>query len=133
MGKSARRSLLLLVLVVLLQLFAGEATVLADPGYHIVRAGDTLYSIGRLYGVNPYAISAANSLSNPNYIYIGQVLYIPWGSSAPAPAQPQYSYPPNYWWYPSSYPYSQNYWWYYRYWYNYRYSHSQWNWPYWAP
>ena len=47
------------------------------PGYHTVRPGETLFSIGRRYGVNPYAIAAANHLYNPNRIYIGQCLYIP--------------------------------------------------------
>ena len=50
-----------------------------QPGgqYHKVRWGETLYSIGRMYGVNPHCISQANGLYNPNYIYAGQVLYIP--------------------------------------------------------
>ena len=47
------------------------------PGYHTVRPGETLFSIGRLYGVNPYAIASANHLYNANRIYIGQCLYIP--------------------------------------------------------
>lgn len=49
--------------------------------YHTVRTGETLYSIGRLYGVNPYSIAAANGLPNPNYIQWGQVLTIPSQSS----------------------------------------------------
>ena len=28
--------------------------------YHVVRAGETLFSIGRRYGVNPWAIASAN-------------------------------------------------------------------------
>jgi len=81
----------------------------------MVRAGDTLSSIGRLYGVNPYAIASANGLANPNYICVGQVLYIPVDGGAPPPVQPQYYYPPNYsyWW--NSW-YAQDYWWYYQYW-----------------
>ncbi len=50
-------------------------------GYHggryCVRQGDTLYSIGRRFGVNPYAIATANAIYNPNCIYIGQCLTIP--------------------------------------------------------
>ena len=55
----------------------------ADGGsgnsYYRVRSGDTLYSIGRQYGVSAYRIADANGLSNPNHIYAGQVLYIPSG------------------------------------------------------
>jgi LysM repeat protein len=71
-------------------LVAGVTTALAD-GYHVVCAGETLYAIGRRYGVNPYTIASANSLSNPNYIRVGQVLYIPssTGWNAPGP-QPQW-------------------------------------------
>jgi spore germination protein len=47
------------------------------PIYHCVRYGETLFSIGRLYGVNPYAIASANYLPNPNRIYAGQMLLIP--------------------------------------------------------
>ena len=47
------------------------------PGYHWVRTGETLSSIGRLYGVNAWAIASANHLANPNHIYAGQRLYIP--------------------------------------------------------
>jgi len=56
--------------------------------YHVVRPGETLFSIGRLYGVNPWAIASANRLYDPNRIYIGQCLYIP--------ASTYYSYYPYY-------------------------------------
>ena len=49
----------------------------APTGYHWVRAGETLASIGRLYGVSAWAIASANHLRNPNRIYAGQCLYIP--------------------------------------------------------
>ncbi len=55
------------------------------PTWHAVRFGETLFSIGRLYGVDPWSISAANRLSDPNKIYAGQYLYIPAGSSYPTP------------------------------------------------
>ena len=55
------------------------------PGYHVVRPGETVFSIGRLYGVNPWTISAANGLPNPNRIYAGQRLYIPAGHGYPLP------------------------------------------------
>ena len=69
------------IIVVVLALQLGVASVAsADSGnYHKVRYGETLYSIGRHYGVSPYKIADANGLYNPNHIYAGQVLYIPSG------------------------------------------------------
>ncbi len=46
-------------------------------GYHTVRPGETLFCIGRAYGVDPYAIATQNGILNPNRIYTGQVLAIP--------------------------------------------------------
>jgi LysM repeat protein len=84
----------LITLIALLCLAVGAGTVLADFS-HVVRAGETLYSIGRRYGVSPNSIAAANCLANPNYIWIGQVLRIPSGRGyAPGPAP---SYGPSSW------------------------------------
>jgi LysM repeat protein len=47
------------------------------PTWHLVSRGETLFSIGRLYGVSPWDIAAANSLANPDKIYAGTYLYIP--------------------------------------------------------
>ena len=46
---------------------------------HVVRRGETLYSIARRYGTCVQAISRANGLWNPNYIWAGQRLTIPCG------------------------------------------------------
>jgi hypothetical protein len=49
-------------------------------GFHYtVNWGDTLFSIGRRFGVYPYYIAQVNGLHNPNWIYAGQVLWIPSG------------------------------------------------------
>ena len=97
--------------VLLLQVVAVADTEAAPPAsggvYHTVQYGETLFSIGRMYGVNPYSISEANGLANPNCIYAGQVLYIPssdgWnncgscgcGSACPPPRpQPPVQRPP---------------------------------------
>jgi hypothetical protein len=56
---------------------AAAAPQAAAARYHWVRHGETLFSIGRLYGVSAWAIASANHLSNPNRIYVGQCLYIP--------------------------------------------------------
>ena len=55
------------------------------PVYHTVQPGETLASIGRLYGLTWPEIAAANGLSNPNQIYGGQQLTIP-GASSPGAA-----------------------------------------------
>ena len=52
---------------------------------HTVKPGETLFSIGRLYGVNPYSIAAANNIPYPYVIYPGQQLIVPTGSMPPGP------------------------------------------------
>ncbi len=49
----------------------------ATIGHHTVRHGETIYCIGRAYGVLPNAIASYNGIVNPNQIYAGQVLAIP--------------------------------------------------------
>jgi LysM repeat protein len=82
----------LLVVTTFLMIIEGVA---ADSSY-IVKAGDTLFAIGRRFGVNPYAIASYNHLANPNLIYVGQRLIIPGcgfpqpsGHPVPAPAPSQ--------------------------------------------
>ena len=55
------------------------APAVYGPTWHRVVRGETLFSIGRLYNVSPWAIASANQLANPNRIYAGQWLYIPAG------------------------------------------------------
>ncbi len=44
---------------------------------HLVAPGDTLLKIGRLYGVDPFAIARANNIFNLNLIFAGSTLCIP--------------------------------------------------------
>jgi LysM repeat protein len=46
-------------------------------GVHVVRYGETLYSIARRYGTSVNAFVQTNGLRNANYIYAGQRLTIP--------------------------------------------------------
>jgi murein DD-endopeptidase MepM/ murein hydrolase activator NlpD len=68
----------------------------AAGGSYVVSSGDTLYSIGRRHGVSANEIAAANGLSSPENIRVGQRLQIPGAgstqiaSSAPS-ATPSYS------------------------------------------
>jgi len=76
-----RKIMIILAAVLILGLLTASVSYAAPPTYgptyHYVRYGETLSSIGRLYGVNAYAIARANGLPNPNRIYAGQVLLIP--------------------------------------------------------
>lgn len=68
-------------------------TTPAATGRHQVRGGETLFSIGRAYGVLPSAIAAANGLTAADLIFPGQALIIPavpWRQIEPGPVtQPQ--------------------------------------------
>ncbi len=55
------------------------------PCIHVVRYGDTLYAIARRYGTTVWALVAANNISNPNFIWVGQRLVIPGCGQAPPP------------------------------------------------
>ncbi len=48
-----------------------------NSGTHTVAPGETLFSIATRYGTNSEALAAANGLSNPNQLFVGQVLYLP--------------------------------------------------------
>jgi LysM repeat protein len=76
-----KKMMIILAAVLILGLLTTAAGYAAPPAcgpiYHCVRYGETLSSIGRLYGVNPYAIARANGIANPNCIYAGRMLLIP--------------------------------------------------------
>ena len=57
---------------------------------YYVKPGDTLSSIAWRYGTTVQAIMAANGLTNPHYIYIGQKLIVPTGGTPPPPAPGTY-------------------------------------------
>ncbi len=58
--------------------------VAGRPGVHVVRPGETLYAIGRRYGVGFRLLARRNHIRPPYTIYVGQRLYL-W-RVAPAPA-----------------------------------------------
>jgi murein DD-endopeptidase MepM/ murein hydrolase activator NlpD len=49
---------------------------------HIVSRGETLYSLGRTYGISPFAIADANGLSKDDTLRLGQKVKIPGASQA---------------------------------------------------
>lgn len=91
-------TLMLVGVVILASLFAGNSAVaqgVADRpqqsaviGQHVVQSRETLYCLGRAYGVLPSAIAEANSLSVFSLLSPGQILNIPavqWVSIPPGP------------------------------------------------
>jgi LysM repeat protein len=68
--------------VLLLVSLLFPAGALAAPGgwgetVHVVQRGETLLTIASQYGVTVEAILAANDLTDPNFVYVGQRLTIP--------------------------------------------------------
>lgn len=66
------------------QIYAGQTLKIptSAPGprpefTHVVKAGETIYSISVQYGVSAAAIAEANNLQSPYIIYAGQTLLIP--------------------------------------------------------
>ncbi|MCL2589702.1 MAG: peptidoglycan DD-metalloendopeptidase family protein [Betaproteobacteria bacterium] len=65
----------------------------AKPGEHVVRRGETLYAVSRLYGVPVQDLIAWNNLSRPEQLDVGQVLRVAAPEAvaeplAPPPAPP---------------------------------------------
>ncbi len=76
---------LIIALVVAALLLSAAAPAFADTTY-IVQRGDTLFLISIRFGVSMSAIMAANGITNPNLIFVGQRLIIPGvGGSTPGP------------------------------------------------
>lgn len=57
------------------------------PRIHIVRRGETIFSIARRYGVNVQSLVQINGLTDPNQIYKGQKLTIPAIMPCPTPCR----------------------------------------------
>ena len=58
-----------------------KATTTTTAGSYTVRYGDTLSGIASRYGTSTSALASLNGISNPNWIYPGQVLKLSGGSS----------------------------------------------------
>ncbi len=62
-----------------------KSTTPPAANVYVVKAGDTLYSIARLYKTTAWAIAQANGIYDLNHIYVGQRLVIPGVAPAPTP------------------------------------------------
>ncbi len=65
---------------------AGTTVAAAPPAEHIVRTGETMYSIALTYGVSPAALARANNMQQPELLQVGQRLVIPAGGTQVAAA-----------------------------------------------
>ncbi len=70
---------------IVLLLLAVSVVVYAQQQTHTVAPGENLYRISLKYNVSMSALASANSISNPNLIFVGQVLKIPAGGTTPPP------------------------------------------------
>ncbi len=70
------------------------------PLWHVVKRGETLFYIGRLYGADPWLIADLNGIWSPSELYVGQRLFIPDGGYYPSypcgKDQPRYQPPHHY-------------------------------------
>src|SRR3954468_12379944 len=55
---------------------------------YTVQPGDNLYRISLKFGVTQAVIAQANGITNPNLIFVGQVLQIPGGTGSSGGTQP---------------------------------------------
>ncbi len=87
MTRLLHRSVSLVALLIFLWGAAGPRLALAQDGsqaspgggttIHVVQRGETLFRIAMRYGTTVEAIAAANGISDPRYISVGQRLLIP--------------------------------------------------------
>ncbi len=62
---------------------------------HVVQPGENLFRIALRYGVTVDALAAANNITDPTHIYVGQVLTIPAAGPADQSSQPTPASPPD--------------------------------------
>jgi lipoprotein NlpD len=76
-----------LILLLLLSACGSSPHYSADANHHIVRRGETLYSIASRYGRTPAELARWNRLGDGSLIYPGQVLRLTPGDGAGAAPQ----------------------------------------------
>ncbi len=78
-----------LMLAILLLMAARPAEAQGTGVYHIVQRGEYLSVIAQRYGTTTQAILAANpQITNPNLIFAGQTIFVPFGTQPPPPPPP---------------------------------------------
>jgi LysM repeat protein len=77
--------ILLLLLVWSSILTVAHPTTAQQRTSYVVKPGDTLFSISRRYGLDVHNLAATNNMPWNAWLYIGQQLEIPGGTTAPSP------------------------------------------------
>lgn len=76
-----RRFRPLLVLIFFAVAGCASQTTISKPrprgGYHVVAPGETLYRIGKAYGVTHQELARVNGIKDPEHIRVGQRIFIP--------------------------------------------------------
>jgi LysM repeat protein len=65
---------------------ASSPAPVSSSTYYVVQRGDSLSRIAARHGVSLAALARANSITNSNWIYVGQRLTIPSSRSGPSPS-----------------------------------------------
>jgi murein DD-endopeptidase MepM/ murein hydrolase activator NlpD len=85
-----RKRWIVCLVILVTTLIAASPAVAAPPVQtgeeYVVQAGDTLFAIALRFGLAASDIAAANNLSNPNLIFVGQRLVIPGPKPTAEPA-----------------------------------------------
>jgi LysM repeat protein len=56
---------------------AAAESAVGQPATYLVRRGDSAFLIARQFGIDQVTLLAANGITNPNRVYVGQTLVIP--------------------------------------------------------
>lgn len=64
---------------------AGPGPAVGSPSRHTVRSGDSLYDIALRVGVPVAQLAAANGITDPDFLMVGQVLTVPAAWDCPVP------------------------------------------------
>lgn len=94
-GRLVALAALMLALLALTAVAKPAAAQGASGVFHIVQRGEHLSLIARNYGSSVPAILAANpQITNPNLIFAGQTIFVPFGTQPPAPPPAPTPVPP---------------------------------------
>ena len=66
----------------------GGAQTGGEPIVHVVEPGETIASIADTYGVDPFSVVMVNGIDDPNLIFPGQAITIPFAELPVAPQSP---------------------------------------------
>ncbi len=85
----------LVIAALVVPMFWQAAPAQAQGTTHVVQPGENLYRISLKYGLSWPVVAAANGITNPNLIYVGQTLVIPAAGTVvtPVPSTPAPSTP----------------------------------------